>query len=58
MPFFYEPAADAEIAPLPIEGASSFEPFLYGDHLWDVATKFIEFRDVRHLRQPRRRVAS
>jgi isopenicillin N synthase-like dioxygenase len=58
MPFFYEPAADAEIAPLPIEGASSFEPFLYGDHLWDVATKFIEFRDVRHLRQPRRMVAS
>jgi isopenicillin N synthase-like dioxygenase len=58
IPFFYEPGAQAEIAPLPITGAESFEPFLYGDHLWDVATKFVEFRNVRHLREPRRQAAS
>ncbi|MEI9406161.1 hypothetical protein [Mesorhizobium argentiipisi] len=29
IPFFYEPRVDAEIAPLPIEGASDFAPFLY-----------------------------
>jgi isopenicillin N synthase-like dioxygenase len=58
MPFFYEPAADAEIAPLPIDGASSFEPFLYGDHVWEVATNFVELRGVKHLRQPRRQAAS
>jgi isopenicillin N synthase-like dioxygenase len=58
MPFFYEPAADAEIAPLPIDGTTPFEPFLYGDHVWEVATNFVELRGVKHLRQPRRRVAS
>jgi isopenicillin N synthase-like dioxygenase len=58
MPFFYEPAAEAEIAPLPIEGAASFEPFLYGDHVWEVATNFVELRGVKHLRKPRRQAAS
>jgi isopenicillin N synthase-like dioxygenase len=58
IPFFYEPAAEAEIAPLPIEGAAPFEPFLYGDHVWEVSTNFVELRGVKHLRQPRRRVAS
>jgi isopenicillin N synthase-like dioxygenase len=32
IPFFYEPRADARIAPLP--GVEPFEPFLYGDHVW------------------------
>jgi len=54
IPFFYEPAAEAEIAPLPLAGAEAFEPFLYGDYLWDVATNFVEQRGIRHLRQPRR----
>jgi len=54
IPFFYEPAAEAEIVPLPLPGAEMFEPFLYGDYLWDVATNFVEQRGIRHLRQPRR----
>ncbi|RUX00568.1 isopenicillin N synthase family oxygenase, partial [Mesorhizobium sp. M2A.F.Ca.ET.037.01.1.1] len=54
----YEPRVDAEIAPLPLEGAEPFEPFLYGDYLWDTATKFVEMSGVRHLRQPRRAKAS
>ena len=35
IPFFYEPRVDAEIAPLPLAGAEPFEPFLYGDYLWE-----------------------
>ena len=54
IPFFYEPAAEAEISPLPLAGAEPFEPFLYGDYLWEVATNFVEQRGIRHLRQPRR----
>jgi len=53
IPFFYEPRVDAEIAPLPLAGAESFEPFLYGDYLWDAATKFVEQQGIRHMRQPR-----
>jgi isopenicillin N synthase-like dioxygenase len=52
IPFFYEPRVDALIAPLPIPGASAFEPFTYGDHLWAAMTKFIEFRDLADMRQP------
>lgn len=55
IPFFYEPSADAEIAALPIAGAEPFAPFLYGDYLWDAATKFPEQRGIRHLREPRRK---
>ncbi len=51
IPFFYEPAAEAVIRPLPGRGA--FEPFSYGDFLWDATTKFVEQEAVRHLRQPR-----
>jgi isopenicillin N synthase-like dioxygenase len=54
IPFFYEPRVDAEIAPLPLAGATAFEPFLYGDYLWEAATNFVEMRGVKHLRQPRR----
>ena len=53
IPFFYEPAAEARITPLPLAGVKAFEPFLYGDYLWDVATNFVELRGIRHLRQPR-----
>jgi isopenicillin N synthase-like dioxygenase len=52
VPFFYEARADAEIAPLP--GGGSFEPFLYGDHLWATTTRFVEFRGMEALRPPRR----
>ena len=51
IPFFYEPAAEAVIKPLPGRGA--FDPFSYGDFLWDATTKFVEQEAVRHLRPPR-----
>jgi isopenicillin N synthase-like dioxygenase len=54
IPFFYEPRAEAEIAPLPLAGAEAFEPFLYGDYLWDAMTNFVEQKGIRHLRTPRR----
>lgn len=54
IPFFYEPRVDAEITPLPLAGAEPFAPFLYGDYLWDAATRFVEQQGIRHLRQPRR----
>ena len=56
IPFFYEARADAEIAPLPIAGAASFEPFLYGDFLWARIVEFVEFRGMQSLRPPRRPV--
>jgi len=46
--------ADAEIRPLPVDGAS-FEPFLYGDYLWATTTQFVEFRGMESLRKPVRR---
>ncbi|MER8692416.1 isopenicillin N synthase family oxygenase [Mesorhizobium opportunistum] len=58
IPFFYEPRVDAEIAPLPLKGAEPFEPFLYGDYLWEAATNFVEMSGIKHLRQPRRAKAS
>lgn len=51
IPFFYEPAVDAVIAPLGL--GESFAPVTYGDHLWEATTKFIEQRGIAHLRQPR-----
>jgi isopenicillin N synthase-like dioxygenase len=51
VPFFYEPAVDAVIAPL--ELGESFTPVTYGDHLWEATTKFIEQRGIAHLRKPR-----
>jgi isopenicillin N synthase-like dioxygenase len=54
IPFFYEARADAEIRPLPMDGAASFEPFLYGDYLWATTTQFVEFRDMESLRKPTR----
>lgn len=53
IPFFYEPRADAIIAPLPLPGIKPFQPFYYGDHLWDTITKYnVEFRGIGHLRMP------
>ena len=54
IPFFYEARADAEIGPLPMDGAS-FAPFLYGDYLWATTTQFVEFKGMESLRQPLRR---
>jgi isopenicillin N synthase-like dioxygenase len=53
IPFFYEPAVDAVIAPLPLPGAESFAPFSYGDHLWDAMVKFVEFKALDGTRKPR-----
>jgi isopenicillin N synthase-like dioxygenase len=53
IPFFYEPRPDAEIAPLALAHSEGFEPFLYGDYLWEVTTRFVEQRGIAHLRQPR-----
>jgi isopenicillin N synthase-like dioxygenase len=55
IPFFYEPRVDAEIAPLPLPGAAQFQPFLYGDHLWALMTRFVEFHGLEALRPPRGR---
>ncbi len=52
IPFFYEARADAEIRPLPLAGATLFEPFLYGDYLWATTTQFVEFRGMESLRTP------
>jgi isopenicillin N synthase-like dioxygenase len=54
IPFFYEARTDAEIRPLPMDGAS-FQPFLYGDYLWATTTQFVEFRGMESLRKPMRR---
>jgi isopenicillin N synthase-like dioxygenase len=53
IPFFYEARADAEIRPLPMDGAS-FEPFLYGDYLWATTTQFVEFKGMESLRKSTR----
>ena len=53
IPYFHEARADALIAPLPLAGAASFVPFLYGDYLWARTTKFVEFRGMEGLRWPR-----
>jgi isopenicillin N synthase-like dioxygenase len=52
IPFFYEARADAEIRPLPMDDAASFEPFLYGDYLWATTTQFVEFKGMESLRKP------
>lgn len=52
VPFFYEARVDAVIAPLPLPGAEPFEPFYFGDHLWDTCTGFLEQRGIAHLRKP------
>jgi isopenicillin N synthase-like dioxygenase len=46
IPFFYEPRIDARIEPMPVDGAEPFEPFSYGDHLWDAMSRFAEFAGI------------
>jgi isopenicillin N synthase-like dioxygenase len=58
IPFFYEPRADALIAPLPLKDGGGFAPFLYGDYLWDAATNFVEMAGVKNLRTPRQAAAA
>ena len=53
IPFFYEARVDAVIAPLALPGALPFEPFYFGDHLWETTTKFVEQKGIAHLRAPR-----
>ncbi len=53
IPFFYEPAVDAVIAPLGNGIGADFAPVTYGDHLWEATTKFIEQKGIAHLRTPR-----
>ncbi|HEX9138490.1 MAG TPA: 2OG-Fe(II) oxygenase family protein [Steroidobacteraceae bacterium] len=55
IPFFYEPRVDAQIAPLNLDGAETFEPFLFGDHLWTSIIQFVEFRGLEQLRRPKGR---
>jgi len=55
IPFFYEARPDAVIAPLALAGVQPFEPFYFGDHLWDVASRFVEQKGIAHLRTPRGR---
>ena len=53
IPFFYEARVDAVIEPLPLPAAAPFEPFSYGDHLWEATTQFVEQKGIKHLRRPR-----
>ena len=52
IPFFYEPRVDAVISPLPLAGVPPFDPFYFGDHLWETTTRFVEQRGIAHLRNP------
>jgi isopenicillin N synthase-like dioxygenase len=53
IPFFFEPRPNTMIAPLPLAGIESFEPFQFGDHLWATTTKFPENYGLGHLRPAR-----
>lgn len=53
IPFFFEPSIAAVIRPLPLSGATPFEPFVYGDYLWEVTTKFPEQAGLEALRPPK-----
>ena len=44
IPFFYEPRVDSRISPLPFRNGPQFEPFFYGDHLWQTISAFPEFQ--------------
>jgi isopenicillin N synthase-like dioxygenase len=52
IPFFYEPRPDAVIAPLPLQDMQAFEPFYYGDHLWETITRYnVELPGIGQLRK-------
>jgi isopenicillin N synthase-like dioxygenase len=44
IPFFFEPAADTQIAPL-LPG-DDFEPFVYGDYVWRRIQQFPDYRGL------------
>jgi hypothetical protein len=35
-----------------LSGVAPFEPFYFGDHLWETTTRFVEQRGIAHLRRP------
>ncbi len=47
IPFFYEPRVDATIAPPPLADPPRFEPFTYGDHVWEAMSRFVEFEGMQ-----------
>lgn len=47
IPFFFEPAVDALIKPLPLPGIQPFTPFEYGDFVWNHMSQFIEFQGMK-----------
>ena len=51
IPFFFEPSVKSYIKPIENLNINSFEPFYYGDWLWEVTTKFIEQSGIKHLRK-------
>ncbi len=53
IPFFFEPRVDTVVEPLPLADAMGFEPFSYGDHLWQAISAFPNFTGLSQLRQPR-----
>ncbi|MFI5012668.1 MAG: isopenicillin N synthase family dioxygenase [Hyphomicrobiales bacterium] len=53
IPFFYEPRVDAVIRPLPLADAADFEPFVYGDHLWQAMLKFPTYKGMDEVRKAR-----
>jgi isopenicillin N synthase-like dioxygenase len=53
IPFFYEPRVEAVIEPLPLPGIEAFEPFVYGDHLWQAMLKFPTYKGMDALRKAR-----
>jgi isopenicillin N synthase-like dioxygenase len=53
IPFFFEPRPDTRIEPLPLPEVEPFEPFLFGDHLWNTTTRFAENYGLGPLRPNR-----
>lgn len=49
IPFFYEPRVDALIQPLGLPETEPFQPFRYGDHLWEAMSAFPEFAKARRF---------
>ena len=51
IPFFLEPSVESLIKPLHKGINNNFKPFYYGDYLWDVTTRFVEQKGIKHLRK-------
>ena len=48
-----QPRGETVVEPLPLAGATSFEPFSYGDHLRQAMAAFSNFTGISHVRRPR-----